>query len=300
MTDSEIYKILCQKNCLDPFLFTEAHKFCKNIDVRALWDVFLCCDEHEILSDGTLFFKNAFYPYDFFTRARSIFSKDQILHETAFLYLYISLMPFSFELYKSLGIDENIFFDTMSTIFDTALIYKKQTGVYGTYDYLWLANHLRANVIRLGSFEYQNGIFSYSQTQTLTDGTIIQKGSRVLFLHVPYGTDFSKSARTYSYHQAFSFFDAKALICDSWLLFPENAKSLGENSNIADFYNDFKVFHIDFSRCYDDLFRIFGPRADYSDINSLPNSTRLQKTYIERLKSGKPHGSAVGIRTNQP
>lgn len=295
MTDKNFYSLLSQNSHFPAELIAEALKYSDILCAKRLQDIFFNQRKPEILSDGTLFFRNSLYPYGFFDTAREVITSAKIPQETGFLYLYIYFAKKSYALYKSLNFSERIFFDTMSTVFSTANQFFAENGYYGTYDYIWLCNHLRANVIRLGSFEYQNGIYSYSEKISLGKDQI-KPESRAVFLHVPFAADFSHSARLSSYKQASQMFDCKVLICDSWLLYPENAKSLGENSNIADFYKDFSIFHVDTSKSTEDLYRIFGKNCDFADISTLPCKTRLQKIYIERLKKGLPSGSAVGVR----
>ncbi len=293
--NKDFYSQLCKKSGFSQSTVKSALDFAKKCDLERLSHLLFEKQKPKILENGTPFFKDGFYPYEFFDFARGEINRGALSPETGFLYIYISLAERSLEHFSSLGLDDDIFFDTFEGISRCCDAYRKDNGKDGIYDYLWLSGHLCANVIRLGSFEYQNGIFGFDETPALC-GRKIKKGDLAVFLHVPNGTDFSPSARFSSYRRAFEIFGDKILVCDSWLLYPANAEGLDGNSNIRSFADDFHVFHTDHDRCYEDLHRIFGKNASLSDIASLPSDTSLQRLYIERLKSGLPSGSASGIR----
>ncbi len=285
---------LCEKAHFDKTTVSAAYDFAKMCDMEKL-SFMLFEEQPEILENGTPFFKDGFYPYEFFDFARSEINRGELSTETGFLYIYIALAEQSLEYFTSLGFNEDIFFDTFEGISRACSYYKSNTGNDGIYDYFWLSGHLCANVVRIGAFEYQNGIFGFGETPSV-NGRKIKKGEKAVFLHVPFGTDFSLSSRLSSYKKAFEVFGDKILVCDSWLLYPANAEGLDDDSNIRSFADDFYVFHTDHDRCYEDLHRIFGKKCDFSDIAALPSDTSLQRLYIERLKRGLPSGSAAGIR----
>jgi len=292
--DNNFYAKLCEKSHFEQSTICESLEFAKKCNIEKLSSL-LFEQQPEILENGTVFFKDGFYPYKFFDFASNEIKKACLSSETGFLYLYIAIAKESLLYFKSLGFDEDTFFDTFEGISRACSYYKSNTGSDGIYDYLWLSGHLRANVIRLGAFEYQNGVFGFDEVPEV-NGKKIKNGEKAIFLHVPFSTDFSLSSRLSSYKKAFEVFGNKILVCDSWLLYPANANGLDDNSNIRSFAEDFHIFHIDHDRCYEDLYRIFGKDCDFSDIDALPSQTSLQKLYIERLRSGLPSGSAAGIR----
>lgn len=286
---------LCKRSDFDEGTVDSALCFAKKCDLQRLASLLFEQDKPKILENGTPFFRDGFYPYKFFDFARREIKKTGICDETGFLYIYIALAEKSLCEFEKLGFDDGIFFDTFEGISRSCKWYKSNVKNDGIYDYLWLAGHLRANVIRLGAFEYQNGVFGFDEMPE-TDGKTIKNGDSAVFLHIPFGTDFSKDARLDSYKKAAVVFGEQILVCDSWLLYPPNAKGLDNSSNIRSFADDFHIFHIDHDRCYEDLHRIFGKNADFTDINSLPCNTSLQRLYTARLKNGLTSGSAVGIR----
>ena len=288
------YTQLCEKSHFDKSTVEAALCFAKKCNMEKLSDL-LFEEKPEILENKTVYFMDGFYPHSFFTLAREEIKKNGLCDETGFLYIYITLAKKAFHEFTELGFSDSVFFDTVSGIASANIYHRNETGNDGIYDYLWLSGHLRANVIRLGSFEYQNGIFSFDEAPYL-NGKSVKSGDPAVFLHIPFGTDFSKCARLDSYMKASEIFGESVLVCDSWLLYPENAKTLSEQSNIRSFAEDFYIFHIDENNCFEDLHRIFGKNCDFSDIESLPAETELQRIYISRLKNRLPSGSGAGIR----
>lgn len=288
------YTKLCERSGFDKDTVTNALEFAEKCDTDRM-TFLLFKEKPEIFENKTVFFKDGFYPHEFFTFTREEIRKNGLCDETGFLYIYIALAKKAYSEFTELGFDDSIFFDTFEGISRANTYHRKETGTDGIYDYLWLCGHLRANVIRIGAFEYQNGVFSFNE-KPCADGKTVKKGDMAVFLHVPFGTDFSKKSRHDSYKKASDIFGKKILVCDSWLLYPENAKMLPDYSNIRSFAEDFLIFHVDKDNCFEDLHRIFGKNCDFSDLQSLPAKTSLQRLYISRLKAGLPSGSGAGIR----
>lgn len=264
------------------------------LDVSALEELFFSEVPYKILGKSTLFFPDSFFPESFFSSAKQLFAKQNIAFEEGFLALYIRFARRTLELYNKLKLPEAVLFDTLKALSVNADECKKSTGIYGLSDYIWLANHVRGNIIRLGSFEYQNGIFSYDEDVKLQNKTI-RNGDRAIFMHVPAGASLDKKSRNHSYEMAFEFFGHGVLICDSWLLFSRH-RELSKNSNIHSFMDDFEIFHTDETYDYEGLYRVFGRQTDYRDTNKLSCDTSLQRMYKELITKGLPVGSAVGAR----
>ena len=73
---------------------------------------------------------------------------------------------------------------------------------------------------------------------------------------------------------------------------------LSSESNIVDFMNDFDIVSFEDTTDYKEAFHVFGRLSDFS-YDNLPKNTSLQKAYAERIKSGLPIGSGVGILKKQ-
>ena len=294
MKNSDIYENLEKISGFDGKCIALALQNAQKLRASELSRVFFSCGTPKRLDGGTLFFKEAFYPAEFFSYARKVIKAAGMCPETGFLYLYICFAQKSYEVFESIGCG-GLFFDTMSALAGQSGEYFGNGGVYGLYDYVWFCNHVRANVLRLGSFEYQNGKADFENAVRLKDGRCIKNGQRAVFIHVPDGADLSKCARQSSYKLARKLYGIDLFVCDSWLLYEPTVKELPENSNIRSFFADFEIVSVFETHERADLYRVFGRNTDFSDISSLPCSTRLQRVCINRLKSGLPTGSGVGV-----
>lgn len=296
MKNFDFFEQLKASSGFDSKLVDTALSLDDKIYSKKLEKLFFEKENPKVIKNNSLFFEDSFYPTEFFEKAKDIFTKNGILFETGFLYLYILLLEKSYEIFKSLSLNDEVFFDTAKSVFASACHFYKESGFFGLYDYIWMANHVRGALMRLGSFEYQ--ICKYFGDSPISSGLRkLYPDDLCIKMHIPFECDFSKSARLDSYKKAAKIFGKDMfLICDSWLLYPENAKSLPSYSNIRSFGSDFEILNINENFCYEDMHRIFGTKCDFSDISSLPSDTLLQRIYIERIKKGLPTGSATGFR----
>lgn len=273
MTD--FYKTLIEKTGFDEALIGRAFEFEKEIDISAFSRLFFDTEPFSVEKTGVLLFADAFYPFAFFDRLK----ETGVPTEEAALYVYILLLERSFGDFSGRICDSSVFFDTAKKLVEAAAEYFAHNVRYGLYDYRFLANHVRGSILRLGSFEYQYGN---------------RDGKRAIILHIPDGANLSSEKKAASYRLAREYFGNYPIIADSWLLYPENKKMLSEDSNIASFMDDFDIISSSETTDYSELFHIFGRLNDFSYKN-LPKSTTLQKAYAERVKSGLPVGSGIGV-----
>ena len=273
MTD--FYSKLIEKSGFDEALISHALDFAKRINISEFSHLFFDTEPFSVENTGVLFLEEAFYPYCFYEKLKAL----DLPAEKASLYIYISLLEHAFEDFSTRIAVSDIFFDTVKKLSESANNYYKDNDKHGLYDYHFLANHVRGNILRLSGFEYQHGEYD---------------GKRAIILHIPDGADLSTENRIYSYRLARQYFGKFPIIAESWLLYPENKKILSEDSRIVDFMNDFNIVSVSETFDYNELFHIFGRLPDYSYEN-LPQNTSLQKAYAKRVKRGLPVGSGVGV-----
>ncbi len=277
MTD--FYAQLVEKSGFDEALVRRALEFAKNIDMANLSRLFFDTEPFSVERTGVLYFEEAFYPFEFYAEILSYCAEKNLSPKEIFLYIYILLLEDSYEDFSLRTGAPELFFNTVKKIAQGVGEYYSQHGKFGLYEYRFLANHVRGNIIRLGEFEYQYGHF---------------EGKRCIVLHLPEGADLSKDKRLESYRLARQYFGAYDIIADSWLLYEEHKKMLSEDSRIVDFMNDFDIISTYETTDYTELFHIFGRLSDFSYEN-LPKTTTLQKAYAKRVKNKLPIGSGVGI-----
>ncbi len=271
----DFYERLIEKAGFDSALVLGALNFSKSLDMPQLSRLFFDTTPYKIENGGVLFFEDAFYPYDFFGKLKTL----ALSPEVSSLYIYVSLLERSLCDFTSRIENTEVFFETSKRIWEAAKEYHAQNGYYGLYDYHFLANYVRTNILRLGAFEYQLGLFD---------------GKKAIMLHVPDKASMEKENRLFSYRLARQYFGQYPIVGDSWLLFKEHKKMLPENSSIVSFFDDFDIVSAYETYDYSELFHVFGRLKDFSYEN-LPKETSLQRAYAERVKNSLPIGSGVGI-----
>lgn len=272
MTD--FYAQIIEKSGFDEALIRYALDFAKNINIDEFSHLFFDADSFRVEKTGVLSFDEAFYPYKFYEKLKTL----GLPLETASLLVYISLFERAYSDFKIRIDNTDIFFETVKRITDSAKEYFKDNNHFGLYDYHFLANHVRGNIMRLGEFEYQYGSY---------------EDKKAIILHLPDGADLSKEKRLSSYSLARQHFGTYPIIADSWLLYPEHKKMLSGDSKILDFMSDFDIVSSHETCDYSELFHVFGRLSDFSHEN-LPKETSLQRAYAERVKKNMPIGSGVG------
>ncbi|MGN1419719.1 MAG: acyltransferase domain-containing protein [Acutalibacteraceae bacterium] len=195
--------------------------------------------------------------------------------------------------YDQLKIDEKIFLDTASDIG----IWCKNNSDKGLAEYLWIENHLKAELFRLGRLQFQLRQLPNWDNHLKKCG--INSGDTVLNIHIPQGMPLAIDECQKSISQAREFFKnhfpekrIAAFVCESWLLYPKNEEFMSANSNIIQFM---KLFEIIGSIPYSTqaIERVFGKKRLF--VSSYSENTTLQKQLKAYLKSGSKPGIGIGI-----
>ena len=202
--------------------------------------------------------------------------------------------------YRERGVDESIFWDTMDDFRCKLLECKECQNVWGTFVAGWNGGFFELNRFALGRFQFEYSEFNRDPV-TLRDGTVLNKGDRVIGFHIPSsGVPLTDENRYASYKKAYEFFKDEfnggpvIFMCGSWLLYEGHREFLPKNLNILRFMDDFEIIESRDKENFDDAWRVFGRYADEEPEN-LPTDTSLRRAYAERLKAGKPTGYGVGL-----
>lgn len=278
---TSFFSLLCEKSNIPEDAIKRALGFSEIIDVSPLSRLFFEeGGEYTVTDKGVLCFKDVFFPHRFFNALTKQLRENKIPCETGFLYAYLLLSKEGFERHTARGLDGDVYFDTVKTVATAVAEYRTDTGNFGIYDYHFLSNHIRGNILRLGSFEYVCSDYEDKPS---------------IIMHVPTGADFSKQARLNSYSLAREYFgNDRPIVADTWLLYEALSDMLPCDSNILSFAEDFSCVQQNEESCdYSELFHVFGRLGDFSYEN-LPQETTLQKAFAERVKKNLPIGSGVG------
>ena len=197
------------------------------------------------------------------------------------------------EKYDKFGIDEKIYYDTMSDI----KIWCEKTGNKGIKEYMWLKNHLKFELFRLGRLQFQ--IYPCNNKTLIYNKLPFKYGDNLIYIHIPEGEKLNIQKCEESIDTAkkffaryFSQYKYEYFFCESWLLFDGNRDFMAEDSNIVKFMGLF-------DECYSmkidvqAIERIYGKRKlikkNYSE------NTDLQRRAKAYMLSGNKLGVGVAV-----
>ena len=210
--------------------------------------------------------------------------------ELWFFYLYSFMACKTYDQYIEKGISEKIFWDTFSDIKFWCENFEKEYRKKGLGEYEWFYHHIDMKLFRLGRLQFQE---MEMEEDLVGNGIMIKRGTEVLNIHIPQGERLNWNKCEESIQKAEKFWGKdKVYLCHSWLLYPELAELLGENSNICRFAKHFKIIKTDFNE-REGEWRIFGKVERV--IARYPENTILQKKVKAYLLSGKVLGNGWGI-----
>lgn len=199
--------------------------------------------------------------------------------------------------YDEAGIDEKIYYDTMSDI----KIWSDKCKNGGLKNYTWLKNHVSFELFRLGRLQFQ--LYECKNKTLLYNKLPFSYGDKLIYVHIPEGEKLSEEKCVASFAAAKEFFGRyfpqyryEYYICESWLLFEGNKDFMREDSNIVKFMS---MFDVRYSVKIDGqaIERIYGKRRFFKQ--SYPEKTALQKSAKEYMLSGKSLGIGVGVKKLQ-
>lgn len=196
--------------------------------------------------------------------------------------------------YDKKGIDEKIYYDTMSDI----KIWCEKTGNKGIREYMWLQNHVKSELFRLGRLQFQ--LYGCKNKTLMYNKLPFRYGDNLIYVHIPEGEKLSEDKCLESFAMAKAFFSEffpeykyEYYFCESWLLFDGNRDFMKQDSNIVKFMNLFE-------HCYSmkidvqAIERIYGKRKllnrNYSE------NTDLQRRAKAYMLSGNKLGVGIAVR----
>ena len=196
--------------------------------------------------------------------------------------------------YDEMGIDEKIYYDTMSDI----KIWCEKTGNKGIKEYMWLRNHVKFELFRLGRLQFQ--IYPCKNKAMLYNKLPFSYGANLINIHIPEGEKLDTDKCKESFQMAKEFFSEyfpgykyDYYICESWLMFEGNRDFMKKDSNIVKFMD---MFDICYSMKVDiqAIERIYGKRKlikkNYSE------NTDLQRRAKAYMLSGNKLGIGIAVR----
>lgn len=196
--------------------------------------------------------------------------------------------------YDRTGIDEKIYYDTMSDI----KIWCEKTGNKGIREYMWLRNHVKFELFRLGRLQFQ--LYECKNKTLLYKKLPFSRGDKLINVHIPEGERLDETKCLESFAAAERFFSEffpghkyEYYLCESWLIFEGNRDFMKDDSNIVKFMNMFE-------HCYSvkidaqAIERIYGKRKLFK--KNCPENTDLQRRAKDYMLKGNKLGIGVGVK----
>ncbi len=198
----------------------------------------------------------------------------------------------TYEAYKKMGIDDEIFFDTMHDI----AVWCENNANKGLKNYNWIVNHICLELFKIGRLQFQ--IFKFPYVIYNYNKTPIKFRENVIAVHIQQGEKLDYDQCVKSIEKAKIFFSKyfpdykySYFVCDSWLLYDKNREFMKPDSNIIKFQS---LFNITMSRPADAqaIEKIFGKRE--KDVRCYAQKTSLQKAAKEYMMNGGKLGTGFG------
>ena len=196
--------------------------------------------------------------------------------------------------YDEAGIDEKIYYDTMSDI----KIWCEKTDNKGIKEYMWLRNHVRFELFRLGRLQFQ--IYPCKNKALPYNKLPFKYGDNLINIHIPEGEKLDTDKCKESFQMAKDFFveyfpDYKYdyYICESWLMFEGNRDFMKKDSNIVKFMDMFDICYsvkIDMQA----IERIYGKRKCFK--KNYAENTDLQRRAKAYMLEGNKLGIGIAVR----
>ena len=222
---------------------------------------------------------------------------DKILSPyTLDLLFILHLTSFLKEEYIRRNISEEIYWDTVKDIKFKADECRAVYDTVGTFVAEWFEGFFRLTRFSFGRLQF-DALNANEKIKAKTK--TVEKGDFILSCHIPSGSRLSYDECISAYKKAYEFFSDQfegelAIICISWLLYPEYKKIFDNCSNTKRFIEDYQIYKVKAQLTFEDAWRVFNTN-DYSSVEALCNKTSMQRGFIEHIKNKGKFGYAFGV-----
>lgn len=214
------------------------------------------------------------------------------------LAVYLAAAQHTHQIYGAMGIDDDVFFDTIKAFSRFLYEHRVSFGQFGFDRHLWIYRQLAARLFRLGELEFE----MYTLPKDTYPVGAARPGDPVLSVHIPSDAVMTRKALDVSYRMAREFFARffpdyryKCVYCSSWLLSPVLREILKPDSHILAFQSDYEISWTNMDD-NDGIIWIF--KRNCEDFTQLPEDTSLMREMKKILVSGGKTGAASGFVKN--
>ncbi|AJE81154.1 Dbv8 protein [Streptomyces albus] len=192
--------------------------------------------------------------------------------------LYLATLPATLRFHADRGIPEESSWETLGQLGEVLDIHRHKYGRGGVHVPGWLTLHLRGAIHRLGRLQFELSRW---------------EGRPVLSVHIPaVGGPISAEACDSSFARARPFFaahfpehGAELAVCHSWLLDPQLAAYLPEESNVVRFMRRWELYAGQEEE-RDGSILEFVFRHTGQPLEQLPQRTSLERAAVAHLRAG--------------
>jgi hypothetical protein len=213
-----------------------------------------------------------------------------------YLHLYLAAVPAIRRWHLERGVDDAISWTTLENLGRNVRLYRADHGVTGLDAPWWLVLHFRGGLFQLGRLQFRRGTAAWTRADVKDATAPFGPGDRVLDVHIPPTGPLTPDLVDAALASAHAFFgrhfpaeDSPWGICASWMLDPQLADYLPEDSNIIRFQRRFHL--VPEAKEEGDargdagiiwfVFRRVNPCLD-----DLPQDTTLQRAIVTHLRDG--------------
>ena len=199
-------------------------------------------------------------------------------------------------LYAEKGIDESIYWASLSDLKYKLIECKNLHGVYGSFTKNWFPRFLRAEAFALGRLQYE-----YKPFPMEAYGDLLKQGDIVCNCHIPSSGTLLKEDVMASLKMAYDFYPQYRrngllpITCNSWLLYPPVAELFKKGSNMDRFYKIFEILNTKEQEHNTDFWRIFNLPFSEENLQNAPEDSSLQRSIKAFLQAGNHLGAGLGI-----
>ena len=238
-------------------------------------------------------------------------NKENILEKLGILAQDIGISPYSIYLiffmycskrlldrYKEENISIEIYWNTMLELKCKLVTTYDIYGVWGSFVGDWFFWFFNLKRFGIGRLQYERISFPYNCYRK--GKYLIKKGDTVYNTHIPSSGPLKREEVIESFKRAFRFYKHElknipmVIVCDTWLIYPDNKKFFPNDSNIIHFMELFDIIDVKHDRIPLPSRRVFG--KDYKKpFEQLPQNTSLQKAFVNWFSAGNTTGEAYGV-----
>jgi hypothetical protein len=212
-----------------------------------------------------------------------------------YVYTYLARIDAALVYNRALGIDDAVTWATLADLGRNLAIDRRMNGQGWPIMAQWLTLHVRGAIFELGRLQYQRSRVVEPVARLLD----LAHETRTLALHIPESGPLTPEACDTSLAEARVFFDRhfpdeehELVTCGSWLLDPQLAEYLPEDSNMVRFQRRFALTPEERDAGIE-IFR-FVFRCIDAPLDELPQETTLQRAVVAHVRAGRQWHERTG------